>query len=147
MGQRIIFQNGKGISQSDSVVSAQGGSLCFQEISLHIQPQAFFFKINVHMVFFFTYHIHMALYDNGLGRFITFGTVFEHNHVIAVILYPSQTMLSGKRYTVITDGFCISGAMGNLADFFKICKNSFWFQLFTNSHIRLLLWYIYFIGS
>ena len=120
MGNIVGRKQRQGISNGNTVISAQAGVLRIQEISLHTQCQAVFFHINGSSRFLNGYHIHMSLQDDCRLLFISPACRLLYDNILHFVLYAGKIMLFGKRNQIVADAFHISRAMGNFTDFFKI---------------------------
>src|SRR5699024_157261 len=60
----ITVKKRKTVCNSDSVVAAQGGSVCRNKSVFYGNIQTVFCEIMIHVRSFFTYHIHMSLDDH-----------------------------------------------------------------------------------
>ena len=127
MGDIIAVQDCHSHGNGDSVVAAKGRSPCLYITVFHIEIQTVGLEIMIGIRSFLTHHIHMPLEDHRLAVLIAWRPGLFDDHVVGLILLYFQPALLGERHAVITDALCVECPMGNLAQFLKKVKDSFWF--------------------
>src|SRR5699024_4556316 len=132
----ITVKKRKTVCNSDSVVAAQGGSVCRNKPVFYGNIQTVFCEIMIHVRSFFTYHIHMSLDDHSRRILIAGSSGLIDHHIVQFILYILQIVFFREIHKIIADLFRVSGTVGNPADLLKIVKHFLRFTVFQYSHNR-----------
>ena len=122
MGNGFVRQQSHSKGNCNSVIAAQGRTLCEDRHLIMGDIQSLGSHVQLAVRVLIADHIHVSLKNHRCMVFHTTGAISKQNHIVYFILNVLQALLFGKRDQIVTDHFGIPGAMGNRAQLFKITK-------------------------
>ncbi|KAF5053689.1 hypothetical protein DSECCO2_395900 [anaerobic digester metagenome] len=138
MRQVVRIQNCHRHSYGNSVVAAQRGSLCQNQIAVHRQIQPLFRHILGTLGNLFADHIQMALQDHRLRLFISGGRFLDDDDIVCRVLMILKATRLCKVRAPVTNRLRVSGAVGNGAHLLKKLEDLLRLQLVQNCHKNYL---------
>ncbi len=112
-----IVQNCQHEGYRNAVVTAQGGPVGSQPLSVPHKGDGLAVHVQFYARVLFAYHIHMALEDKGRRLFKAGGRIRIDDNVAGLVLHIPVSVIFCKGNEIIADGLRMEGSVGNGGNF------------------------------
>ena len=124
MRNAAVGKQRQGIRHGNTVIAAQSGSPGEHTLAVMGHIQALPVHVNGAVLVLLADHIHMALEHHGRMVLQTAGAFLEEDHIVALVLDITQTLLPGKGNKIVRNQLGVPGSVRDGTELFKISKYS-----------------------